>query len=110
MNDLGLCMSEICICLFRLHLKKSSNKYFIFWLLWVFTATHRLSLVVASRGYSLAVVCGLLIEAPSLTGEHGLWSTLALAGVEPGRSSCVACGVFLDQGLNPCSLHWQADS
>ena len=22
----------------------------------------------------------------------------------------MACGVFLDQGLNPCPLHWQADS
>ena len=21
-----------------------------------------------------------------------------------------ACGIFLDQGLNPCLLHWQADS
>ena len=27
------------------------------------------------------------------------------------RLSCsVACGVFPDQGLNPCLLHWQADS
>ena len=26
------------------------------------------------------------------------------------RLSCsVACGVFLDQGLNPCLLHWQED-
>ena len=25
--------------------------------------------------------------------------------------SCpMACGIFLDQGLNPCLLHWQADS
>ena len=22
----------------------------------------------------------------------------------------MACGIFPDQGLNPCSLHWQADS
>ena len=27
------------------------------------------------------------------------------------RLSCsVACGVLPDQGLNPCLLHWQADS
>ena len=25
-------------------------------------------------------------------------------------SCCVACGIFLDQGLNLCPLHWQADS
>ena len=22
----------------------------------------------------------------------------------------MACGIFPDQGLNPCPLHWQADS
>ena len=27
------------------------------------------------------------------------------------RLSCsAACGIFLDQGLNLCPLHWQADS
>ena len=27
-----------------------------------------------------------------------------------GFSYSEACGIFLDQGLNPCPLHWQADS
>ena len=27
-----------------------------------------------------------------------------------GLSCFVACGFFPDQGLNPCPLHWQADS
>ena len=27
-----------------------------------------------------------------------------------GLSCSAACGIFLDQGLNPCPLHWQADS
>jgi len=27
-----------------------------------------------------------------------------------GLSCPTACGIFLDQGLNPCCLHWQADS
>ena len=33
-----------------------------------------------------------------------------------GFSSCdaqacsMACGIFLDQGSNPCPLHWQVDS
>ena len=40
------------------------------WLHWVFTAVHGLSLVVASRGYSLVVVCGLIIVVASL--ENGL--------------------------------------
>ena len=27
-----------------------------------------------------------------------------------GLSCSVACGIFPDQGLNPCPLHWQVDS
>ena len=27
-----------------------------------------------------------------------------------GLSCSVACGIFLDQGLNSCPLHWQVDS
>ena len=33
----------------------------------------------------------------SIVGMHGL-------------SCSKACGIFLDQGLNLCPLHWQADS
>ena len=33
---------------------------------------HELSLVVPSRGYSLVVVCGLLIAVASLVEDHGL--------------------------------------
>ena len=66
-------------------------------LCWVFIAALRLSLVVASRGYSLVAVLGLLIAAVSLVAEHGL--------------SCpTACGIFPNQGSNPCLLHWQVDS
>ena len=44
----------------------------------------------------------------SLVAEHGLWSASV---VEACRLSCpLACGIFPDQGLNQCSLHWQADS
>ena len=41
-----------------------------FWLCWVFVAAHRLSLVVASRGYSLVEVCRLLIAVASVAW-HG---------------------------------------
>ena len=27
-----------------------------------------------------------------------------------GPSCSAACGIFPDQGSNPCPLHWQADS
>ena len=30
--------------------------------------------------------------------------------VVPGPSCPAACGIFLDQGSNPCLQHWQADS
>ena len=30
--------------------------------------------------------------------------------VVQGFSCSMACGIFLDQGSNPCPLHWQMDS
>ena len=42
----------------------------IFWLHWVFVAARRLSLVAASRGYSL--LSGLLIAVAPLVAEHRL--------------------------------------
>ena len=30
--------------------------------------------------------------------------------VARGLTCSVACGIFPDQGSNPCLLHWQADS
>ena len=43
---------------------------FIFWLHWVFIAACGLSLVVASWGYSLAAVHGLLIVTASPVAEQ----------------------------------------
>ena len=39
----------------------------------------------------------------------GPWSTGSVA-VAKGLSFSEACGIFPDQGLNPCLLHRQADS
>ena len=47
----------------------------IFRLCWVFIAACRLSLVEASRGYSLVAVFELLIVVASLVAEHGLQGT-----------------------------------
>ena len=42
----------------------------------------------------------------SVVAAPGLWSTVTAHGL-----SCFsACGIFPDQGLNLCLLHWQADS
>ena len=79
-----------------------------FWLLWVLVAALGLSLVVPSGDCSLAVLrlhfSGFsCCEAWAL--EHA-GSVIVL----PGLSCPVACGIFLDQGLNLWPLHWQADS
>ena len=50
--------------------KKKVNFYF--WLLWIFVAVCRLSLVAASAGYSLVVAYGLLIVVASHVAECGL--------------------------------------
>ena len=56
-------------------------------------------------------VCGLqqLWHMGSVVVAHGLQSTGSVV-VAHGLSCSVACGIFLDQGSNPCPLHWQADS
>ena len=68
-----------------------------------------LSLVVASRGHSSSRCAGLSLSWPLLlrsTGSRRAGSVI----VAHGLSCSVACGIFPDQGSNPCPLHWQADS
>ena len=86
------------------------------------------SLVAGNGGYSLIAFCGLPIAVASLIAEDGLQGAWALViaahrlsncgsqGIEHRLSSCVSgfsCsathGIFLDQGSNPCLLHWQVD-
>ena len=66
--------------------------------------------------YSFIFVCAgsSLRCAGSLQWLHllqgmalGVWASVV---VMHGFSCSVACGIFPDQGLNPCTLHWQADS
>ena len=79
------------------------------WLCWVFVSVRGLSLVAASGGHSSPRCTGLSLSRPLLlwsTGSRRAGSVIVAHG--PIRS--VACGIFPDQGSNPCSLHWQADS
>ena len=66
------------------------------------------------RGPLFITVRGPLIIAASLVAEHRLQTRrLSNCGsvIVAHRPSCsVACGIFPDQGSNPCPLHWQADS
>ena len=68
-----------------------------------------LSLVAASGGHSSSRCAGLSLSQPLLlrsTGSRRAGSVV----VAHGPSCSVACGIFPGQGLNPCPLHWQADS
>ena len=79
------------------------------WLCWVFVAVHGIPLAEASRGCSLVAVPRLLTVVASLVVEHGFYS--AGSAVVVHRLSCpVARGIFLEQGLNLCPLHWRVDS
>ena len=82
----------------------------------------------SERGLLFTVVCRPLIAVASLVakhrlqvrGLHQLWHAgsvvmarrlqRASSGVVAQGLSCsAACGIFPDQGLNPCPLHWQVD-
>ena len=107
-------------------MKQSTPQLFFWWcfffnsLYWIFIAACRLSLVVASRGNSLVVLCRPFIVVASLIVEHGILGVCASVVVAPSlqstgsivvyRLSCsAACGIFPEE-LNPCLLHWQVDS
>ena len=94
-------------------LKKKKSFFFFFffnlWLCWVFVSVRGLSLVVASGGHSSSRCAGLSLPRPlplRSTGSRRAGSAI----VAHGPSCSAACGIFLDQGSNPCPLHWQADS
>ena len=82
---------------------------FFFWLHWVFISVRGLSPAVASGGHSSSRCAGFSPSRPLLlrsTGSRRAGSVI----VAHGPSCSTACGILPDQGLNPCPLHWQADS
>ena len=82
---------------------------YYFWLSWVFVSVRGLSLVVASGGHSSSRCVGLSLSRPLLLRNTGS-RRAGSVGVAHGSSCSAACGIFPDQGSNPCPLHWQADS
>ena len=92
-----------------LYLNFFLNLFYYFWLCWVFVSVRGLSLVAASRGHSSSRCAGLSLSWPLLlrsTVSRRAGSVVVIHGL----SCSVACGIFPDQGSNPCPLHWQADS
>ena len=83
------------------------NLFIYFWLCWGFISVRGLSLVAARGGHSSSQCAGLSLSRPlSLWGSRHAGSVVVAH--RPSRSA--ACGIFPDQGSNPCPLHWQADS
>ena len=68
-----------------------------------------LPLVVASGGHSSSRCAGLSLSRPLLLRSTGSRRASSVI-VAHGPSCSAACGIFPDQGSNPCPLHWQADS
>ena len=83
--------------------------YFYFWLCWVFLSVRGLSPIAASGGHSSSRCAGLSLSRPLLLRSTGSRRSGSVV-VAHGPSCSVACGIFPDQGSNPCPLHWQADS
>ena len=85
------------------------NLFIYFWVCWVFVSVRGLSPVPASGGHSSSRCVGLSLSQPlplRSTGSRRAGSIV----VAHGPSCSAACGIFPDQGSNPCPLHWQADS
>ena len=79
------------------------------WLCWVFVSVRGLSLVAASGGHSSSRCAGLSSSRPLLlrsTDSRCAGSVI----VAHGPTCSAACGIFPEQGSNPCPLRWQADS
>ena len=79
------------------------------WLCWVFVSVRGLSPVAASGGHSSSRCADLSLSRPLLlrsTGSRRAGSVV----VAHGPSCFAACGIFPDQGSNPCPPHRQADS
>ena len=87
--------------------------FFFFLNLFFYLFMAVLGLCFCARAFSS---CGKW--GPLFIAVHGrpllLWSTgsrrTSSAIVVHGPSCSAACGIFPDQGSNPCPLHWQADS
>ena len=77
--------------------------FYLFWLHWVFVAARGL-LSSCSEQELLSVVVLRLLMLLSTGSRAG-----SSAAVAHELSHSWACGIFLDQGSNPCRLYWQAD-
>ena len=109
----------VCMCVYlNIYVYICLNKCVLFF--WT-RSSFRLSLIAASGGHSLVVVCGLLTVVASLVPERGLqgmWASIVVAhgpwnvnsAAASHRLHCpVAFGALSDQGSNQWSLHYKGN-
>ena len=112
---------RISICFYPIFFKYHFNfifKFYLFIFGCFWSSLLREGFLQLQRGGLLFIaVRGLLTAVASLVVEHGLYACglqqlwhVGSVVVACGLSCSVACGICPDQGSNPCSLHWQADS
>ena len=96
-------------CFFFLFLYFNFLNFYL-WLCWVLVSVRGLSPVAASRGHHSSLWCaGVSLLRPLLLRSAGSRRAGSVI-VAHGPSCSPVCGIFPDQGSNPCPLHWQADS
>ena len=108
LRDIYLFIYFLCVYIY-IFFFKIIYLFIYFWLCWVFVSVRGLSPVAASGGHASSRCAGLSLSQPLLlrsTGSRRAGSVV----VAHGPSCSAACGIFPDQGSNPCSPHWQADS
>ena len=105
------------------HTQAVSVRIFFFFLIhwfWAVLGLHcfGFSLVAVSEDYSLVAVRSFLLWWLLTRVRQYLWYMASAAAAQRAGSVVVAhrlrcstvSGIISDQGLNPCLLHWQADS
>ena len=96
MLNLHCCMAFSLVVVSRVYSSLQCTGSSLWWLLLLWVTGSRVQV-------SVVVACGLIVVIPRL------YSTGSVVVVR-GCSCSAACGIFLDQGWNPCVLHWQVDS
>lgn len=84
--------------------------HLLFWTRWVFFAARELSAVAERGAHPLVVVRGFSRGGARALGGRASFSGSGARAVAHRLRCSVACGIFSEQGPNPCALHWQVGS
>ena len=108
-SSLCYTVGPCCLLSYILLLKFIYFIYFIFGCIGALLLCLGFSLVAASRGYYLLRCTGFSLRWLLLLRSMGCRREGSVV-VAHGLSCSTSCGIFPDQGSNPCPLHWQVDS